>query len=195
MKIRQERLSGKAAVKGTMLQSRVSWINRNIAGGIGEIEPYLEFGDRALLTRSFIPATEWVPFQHLIRIDRAIAAAAGGPPERVYQDLGRHSASLNLGGAYRLFTTEEPHRFFENMALLHNRFQNFGRSMYGRVSRFSGRIELQDYFEYSPVFCTSALGYYEEALRIMNAAGPIIVTETLCQCAGDTMCQYELKWH
>ena len=178
-----------------MLQSRVSWINRNLVGGFGKVEPHLDVDGVTLLTRSFIPATEWIPFQHLIHIDRAIAAAAGGPCERVYQDLGRHSATLNLGGAYKLFTTSEPHRFFENMALLHNRFQNFGRSMYCRLGRFSGRIELEDYFEYSPVFCTSAVGYYEEALRIMNAVGPIVVTETQCQCAGDAVCQFELKWH
>ena len=191
--IRQERLSGAAAVKGTMLKARVSWISKNIAEGVNKIEPHLDADGFALLDRSFFPATEWVPFKHLIHIDRAIAAAAGGPTDRVYQDLGRHSASINLGDVYKLFTAPEPHKFFENMALLHNRFQNFGRSTYARVGRFSGKIELREYYEYSPVFCASALGYYEEALRIMNA-GPIVVTETLCQCAGDAMCQYELKW-
>ena len=194
MKVRQEKLGGKASVKGTMLQSRVSWIGKNITQGMAGIEPHLDGESFALLNRLLVRGTEWIPFCRLIQIDRAIAAAVGGPPESVYHELGRHSASLNLGSVYKLFISTEPHESFQRMALLHNRFQNFGRLAYNKVGHRSGRITMQDYYEYSPVYCASALGYYEEALRIMKAPGPIVVTETSCQCAGEDMCLFELKW-
>ena len=72
-----------------------------------------------------------------MEIDRAIATAVGGPAGEVFRELGRHSASLNLGGVYRSFVAEEPHRFFEQTALLHGRFQTFGRSAYEKPSSTS----------------------------------------------------------
>ena len=40
----------------------------------------------------------------------------------------------------------------------------------------------------------SGQGYFEEALRVMQAPGPIGVTEASCQCAGDAMCAYNMRW-
>jgi hypothetical protein len=44
------------------------------------------------------------------------------------------------------------------------------------------------------VYCESGRGYYEEALRMMRAPGPVKAVETSCQCAGDPACVYELSW-
>jgi len=129
-----------------------------------------------------------------VEIARAIARLAGGNPNARFYALGYRSAALNLEGAYRSFTPEEPHRFFDTMAFLHGSFQNFGRSSYQKLESNSGRIRLDGYIEYSPVFCESGRGYYEESLRMMQAPGPICVVETACQCAGDSACVFELSW-
>ena len=86
------------------------------------------------------------------------------------------------------------HQFFDHMDHLHHTFQNFGRSSYTRGGERSGRIRLEGYHEFSPVYCQSGVGYYEQALRMMKAPGPIRVIETACQCLGEPACVYELSW-
>ena len=43
------------------------------------------------------------------------------------------------------------------------------------------------------VCCASALGYFEGALRLMKASGPVHVFEVACQCAGDPAV-FDLSW-
>jgi uncharacterized protein (TIGR02265 family) len=192
MKTKREILAGKAAVKGTMLQAHLEWAHRSL-GDVGRLASHLQGECAGLLTRQTL-STHWVPFRCLIQIDRAIAAAVGGPHDRVFRDLGRHSASTNLGGVYKRFVTAEPHRVFTQMSVLHSQFQNFGKWQYVKSGDRSGKITLLGYPEYSPVYCTSAAGYFEEALKLMHAPGPILVKETSCQCAGEQQCVFEVSW-
>ena len=101
---------------------------------------------------------------------------------------------MNLGGVYKAFTSGEPHRFFGQMGLLHGKFQDFGRWQYDEKGERAGRITLDSYAEYSRVYCASAAGYFEEALKMIHAPGPVAVIETTCQCAGNSQCVFELTW-
>jgi hypothetical protein len=139
-------------------------------------------------------ATDWVPLRCLIAIDTAIASVAGGRPAEVYRALGRHSAVVNLQGVYKAFIKEEPHRFFEQQALLHRRFQNFGTASYERSGPQSGRLRIEGYENPAPVFCASGRGYFEGALEMMKVPGPIQCSEVLCQCSGDPQCLFHLGW-
>ncbi|HLG15584.1 MAG TPA: hypothetical protein VJH03_13950 [Blastocatellia bacterium] len=190
--MKQEKLGNKAAVKGTMLKAHLSWAREYVGENLSSLRPHL---DQESFTYVITPvlSMSWVPFHCLIKIDWAIANVIGGQPERVFRELGRRSASLNLGGIYKYFISDEPHRFFDQMTV-HNAFQNFGQPVYERVGERSGRVRLGQYSEYSPAFCISGAGFYEEALRIMKAPGPVAVTETSCQCAGDEVCCFDLKW-
>lgn len=191
---RSEKLGTKAKVSATILQAHLSWAEEKWGqAAAARLAPVLEEETRPLLERALAP-TEQILFRDLVRIARGIATAEGSDPEAVYNELGRHSARLNLGGAYKSFVPETPHRFFEQMNFLHRTFQNFGRSTYEKVGPRAGRIRLEEYAEYSPMFCISGRGYYEEALRMMKAPGPISVTETNCQCAGDPQCVFDLSW-
>jgi uncharacterized protein (TIGR02265 family) len=192
MKTKREFLVGKASVKGTMLQAHLAWAGKQI-GDPGRLAVGIDGECLALLTRRTL-STHWIPLRCLVQIDRAIAGAVGGSPDRVLRELGRHSASTNLGGVYKTFISSEPHRVFRQMSILHGQFQNFGSCEYEETGPHSGRISLRGYPEYSPVYCTSGSGYFEEALKLMQAPGPIVVRETTCQCAGDGQCVYEMSW-
>ena len=192
MKVRRESLGRTAAVKATMLQAHLTWAQKQV-GDLDRLRPHLDAECLAFLNRRTL-ATDWVPFRCLVRMDRAIAAVVGGSPDRTFGELGRHSASVNLGGVYKRFIASEPHRFFTQMGVLHDQFQNFGRSRYEKDGERAGRIVLEGYMEYSPVYCASGGGYYEEALKMMFAPGPIKVSETSCQCAGDASCIYQMSW-
>ncbi len=188
-----EVLDDRALVKGTMLRAHLSWAARHTDNDLAAVRRSLSPAALELLSRSVLP-TDWIPFRLLIEIDKAIAAAAGGPPEAVYRELGRHSAALNLSGVYKAFIGDEPHRFFEKMTILHHQFQSFGRSAYEKRSERSGRIRLEGYSVFSPSFCAAGRGYYEEALRLMRVPGPIDVRETSCCCLGAESCVFDLSW-
>jgi hypothetical protein len=194
MKPLREKLGGGAAVKGTMLQAHMAWAADRLGPAWkARLQPHLDAFGTARVDRDVL-ATEWIPLALLVQIDRAIARETGGVPERVFGELGRHSATINLGGVYKAFVPDEPHTFFEQMAFLHDRFLNFGRCAYGRSGPRAGRIRMEDYPEYSPVFCASAMGYYEGALLTMRVPGPVVVKEASCQCAGDEACAFEMAW-
>ena len=188
-----EQLDGPGAVKATMLQAHLDWAEAEVPGATGKLEARLSEESRLFLDGGLL-ATQWVPFYCFVEIDRAIAELVGGPEREVWRRMGVHSASVNLGGVYKAFVKEEPHRFFNRMTLLHSRFQSFGRPVYEETGERSGRIRLEECEQYSPVYCASALGYYEGALRMMKVPGPVKADEALCQCAGDPPCVYELAW-
>ena len=188
-----ERFDDKATVKGTMLRAHLSWAEKRFGPGYGSVRQNLSEPVLGLLTRMVLP-TDWIPFSALIELDRAIAAAAGGDPEETWLALGRHSAALNLTGVYRSFIQGEPHRFFERMAVLHHQFQTFGRSVYEKLGESAGRIRMESPTAYSPVYCTSGRGYYEEALRLLHAPGPVAVHESACATSGAPACAFELSW-
>jgi len=175
-----------------MLQAHLRWAQKRL-GHTQAIAAQLPPDCAAWLSNQML-VSAWVPFRSLILIDRAIAAAAGGMPDYVFRDLGRHSATENLGGVYKAFISSEPHRVFAQMSMLHGRFQNFGRFEYRENGLSAGRITMRDYSEYSPVYCSSAIGYFEAALKMMHAPGRIMVRESACQCAGDPQCLFELSW-
>ena len=193
MKKRKEKLGREGAIKGTMLNAHLAWVAEKVPDASEKLRPHLGPECLPCIDRAVL-ATDWVPFRCIVEVDKAIAAVVGGVPDDVYRELGKRSAILNLGGVYKGFVVDEPHRFFEQMALLHSRFQSFGRSFYERTGERSGRIGLEGYDEYSPVYCTSALGYFVEALQLMKVPGPARGHEVSCQCAGDRACVYELSW-
>jgi predicted hydrocarbon binding protein len=188
-----ERLNDTATVKGTMLRAHLAWAAQRFGDPGKTLAALLPAEDAALVSEPVLP-TDWIPLRSLVRVDRAVAQRAGGEPVETFLELGRASARVNLEGAYRSFASSEPHRFFEKNALLHDRFQNFGRSVYQKTGERSGRMRMEDYPVFSPVFCATGRGYFEEALRLMHVPGPIAVEESECLCGGGKACVFELSW-
>ncbi len=188
-----EHLTGAAKVKGTMIQAHLNWLSKRGVDPATALAAHLSPETAKLVAHSVL-ATSWVSLASLVSVYRAIAAAVKGDPDDVYRELGRFSATSNLSGIYAGFISDEPHRFFEKQARLHNRFQNFGASSYKEAGPRRGEMRLTGYTEYSPVFCLSAVGYYQGALETMKAPGPIRVHEGQCTCAGDEGCVFDLAW-
>jgi predicted hydrocarbon binding protein len=189
----QEKLDPQAAVKGTMLLAHLEWARERFGDLYGTLVADLG-GEAARLVSRGVLATEWVPLAVLVEIDKVIAARAGGDPWETFLELGRHSGRKNLSGVYKTFVSAEPHRFFEKSTLLHDRFQSFGTAVYKRTGERSGRMTMADYRVHAPSFCAAGRGYFEEALRVMQAPGPIVVSEVSCLCRGDAACVYEMSW-
>jgi hypothetical protein len=190
---KREHLEDAAQVKGTMIQAHLNWLKKQGAEPAVALAAHLP-PSLAKMVAHGVLATAWVSLASLIAVDRAIASVVKGNPDDVFRELGRFSATSNLSGVYAGFVSGEPHRFFEKQARLHSRFQNFGASEYKEVGARSGQMRITGYAEYSPVFCLSAVGYYQGALETMKAPGPIRVRETECVCAQDAACVFDLSW-
>jgi hypothetical protein len=188
---KREHLGDKAKVTSSILKAYMAWAQKLWPDPADRLER-LVGADTAALLRKPLDENRRILFRQLIDVSKAIAVTAGGNPNVVYLELGRHSAVVNMAGAYNRFNVAAPHQFFDHMDHLHHTFQNFGRSGYTRTGDRSGRME--GYHEFSPVYCQSGVGYYEQALRMMKAPGPIRVIETGCQCLGEPACVYELSW-
>jgi uncharacterized protein (TIGR02265 family) len=188
-----EKLDSPATVKGTMLAAHLEWAREKFGDLAAALGPSLGPEASAFLERQSL-AMDWVPFSVLVEIDKAIASRVGGDAVATFLELGRHSAEKNLSGAYKTFVSAEPHRFFEKSSLLHDRFQSFGNAVYKRTGDRSGRMAMEGYHVHAPSYCATGRGYFEEALRLMHAPGPVVVTEVACRCRGDASCVFEMSW-
>lgn len=187
----QEKLEG-GQVKGVMLRGHVGWV-RDEHGEPG-VRALLEDIPEQMRRNAESPlASMWYPFETLIEVDRAIANRWGeGKPEFV-RVLGRHSARMGLSTTYKIFKRESLHEFFERSAPLHSQFQNFGGVRFEDIAEDKVRMVHYDYDCYSPIFCESALGYYEEVV-LLHGDRPSSIRETQCQTLGAAECKFEIEW-
>lgn len=180
-------------VKGGMIRSHLSWIDEHRTPEEKKALLSRLPSDVAYAFSGSVLATTWVPFAWLIQLDRAVVADAGNAAAEILAEMGRYSARINLSTTYRAFTKDSLHHFFERAALLHSQFQDFGKVAYVAEGENSGRLIHRDYTSYSPIFCASAIGYYEGAILAHEAKSPK-VHEVSCQCYGEPTCTFELSW-
>jgi uncharacterized protein (TIGR02265 family) len=176
-----------------MAEAHIAWAEARLPEARARLAPLLGAGCIGFVTAPILVA-DWIPLHCLVAIDRAIAKLVGGEAEQVFRELGRQSAITNLGGAYKGFVADEPHRFFQQTSLHHGRFQNFGQSAYVKTGDRSGRLKFDGYDEHSPVYCASSVGYFQGALEMMHVPEQASVVEVACRCADDPACVFDLAW-
>ncbi|HEY3053585.1 MAG TPA: hypothetical protein VGK04_09390 [Thermoanaerobaculia bacterium] len=176
-------------IKGGVIRAHLEWLRRN--HGESAVTHLVQSLPAHLSTEisSALPSS-WCSFESVVTLDRAIAQQHGN---NVLKDLGRFSAKINLDTTYRLFKREDIHEFFRRSVALHAQFMDFGTVVYEQSGDHGGRMLHSGYPCYSPTYCASAIGYYEEALRIHGGRN-VIVSESSCQCGGDAACTFVMRW-
>ena len=180
-------------VKGGMVKAHLQWVAQNRPDLTVEDLCQRVSPSTAAVLRGLVLTLAWYPFRALVETDRAITEASGGDAEALFKELGRHSARLNLGTSYKVYTRSEPHTFFQNAARVHDQFQDFGRAEYERTGATSCRLSMLDYKCYSSVFCLSGAGYYEQATALQGGRDPQ-VSEVECHCGGGSACRFDIRW-
>lgn len=180
-------------VKGGMVKAHLQWVAQNRPDLTVEDLCQRVSPSTAAVLRGLVLTLAWYPFRALVETDRAITEASGGDPEALFKELGRHSARLNLGTSYKVYTRSEPHTFFQNVARVHDQFQDFGRAEYERTGATSCRLSMLDYQCYSSVFCLSGAGYYEQATALQGGRDPQI-SEVECHCRSGSACRFDIRW-
>jgi predicted hydrocarbon binding protein len=189
--VRRESLAG-GRVKGAMVRAHLQFVRDRFG------EPALAETLKALPpavaaeVHGLLPST-WCAFESLISLDRTIARTAHRDERDLVRELGRYSAQINLSTIYRAFHRDDIHEFFRNSAMLHRQFQDFGDCVYENVGKTLGRISIRNAVCYSPAYCGSEIGYLEQVLATHGATSAT-VTEASCQCLGDDVCTFELRW-
>lgn len=180
-----------AKVKGVMFGARKQFL----------VDTLGEAGFNALMekltprTRSYVKtplASSWCEFESLVELDRAIYNELKPMHPNVLPLIGAASAELGIGRIYRSLDSAELVQFLENNALFHDQYQKFGTVKFEKTPS-GGRMVYSSYPVYSPVFCASAIGYFMESILRHGGTDPT-VTETKCQCRGDSTCTYEMTW-
>lgn len=180
-------------MKGGIFRSHMQWVrDHRSADELARLLDALEPEARRALGGAIL-ATSWMPFAWLIELDRTIAKLFGGGRDDTLRELGRYSATINLSTTYKMLNRKANHEFFRNSALLHAQFQDFGAVTYEQTGETAGRMVHTKYNAYSPVFCASALGYYEGCVASHGGKSPSVV-ETECQCYGDASCTFDISW-
>jgi hypothetical protein len=192
MRDAKEVLSG-GHLKGVIFRSHLAWAREHLTPT--ELEHiWQRLGPEMKTTLGGpIVVSSWYPFEWLIKLDRTLIDLYGSRFPDLARDLGRYSARINLTTTYRAFDRESNHDFFRNSALLHSQFQDFGSSIYEALGPTAGRMKLTEYRCYSPLYCVSALGYYEQAIK-NHGSTDASVAESECQCLGDKSCTFEMSW-
>jgi len=172
-----------------MLRSRFEWLK--------DVHPDI---DRDAVIAALPPETSerlkrgilsssWYPFADLIGLDRYLWEQFHQDMPDILQEFGRYSATKNL----KVISVMTPHEFFRNSVKLHDRFQDFGKAEYEQTGPTSGKMVYLSYPCYSPVFCESAFGFFEQCLKLFGAKTPK-VTEPQCHCRGDASCTFSMTW-
>lgn len=139
-----------------------------------------------------VRAEEWVPFELVVSVDRAIARLlTPGREEETWVALGRHSAKRTFGGSVP--KAPSIHHHFWTGKLHHTEFGDFGTCTYVPLLAQALRMEYREYPVMSRVFCQSACGFFEGSIEVLGAHDPI-VEESTCQCYGDPACTFVVSW-
>ncbi len=178
-------------VRGGIVRAHLQWV-RDYHGDAALSRVLAALPIEAGLEVHSALASTWVWFESLVLLDRAIEKQCGRGARLFFRELGRYSAHLNLS-SHRAFRRDDLHKFLRCSAVLQAQFQDFGTAQYRQTSANGGEMIHSAYPCFSPVYCQSALGYYEQAITI-HAATPFLVMERTCQCAGDDACTFELAW-
>ena len=178
-------------VKGVMFGGRKQFLLETL-GEAGFQELLAKLSARTAQYTKTPLASAWCEFASLIELDRATHERLNATHPNVLALIGAASAELGIGKVYKILDTNELAKFLENNALFHNQYQKFGRVKFERTPN-GARMIYSDYPCYSPVYCASAFGYFLESILRHGGTEPT-VTETRCQCLGDSTCTFEMTW-
>jgi predicted hydrocarbon binding protein len=178
-------------VKGVMFGARRQFLLSTVGEeGLAAILAKLTPRSRGYLKTPL--ASSWCEFESLVEVDRAIHEELKGKYPNVLALIGAASAELGIGKIYRSLDSTELLGFLENISMFHDQYQKYGKVRFEKTPS-GARMIYSSYPCYSPIFCASAIGYFQEAILRHGATDPNVI-ETKCHCLGDKTCTFEMTW-
>jgi uncharacterized protein (TIGR02265 family) len=182
-------------VKGTLLIARLKFVLSRGDGEAKRVLGMLGDDDRSVLGGRLLPSG-WYPAGLLRRLEVIAALVVGGDGREAYLEMGRFTASLNLGplGMQRPFVREgNPHFLLSNLPHIYGTQHGSGHRHYLRAGPSSAILHHFDTEEADPTDCLTTVGWLERAVAICGGSGTAVV-ERECRARGAPCCEFAIDW-
>lgn len=182
-------------IKGGVLIARLKWVRDR--GGPAAVERVLGLlppADQAIL-RGQVLHVSWYPLDLNMRLDDAIAQVLSpGDKRRVFLDMGRASADINLAGPHKPYVhAGDPHALLVTSPQIYKAYYEVGRRTYEKTGDKSAVIRTYDAQVGVTTDCLTVIGWYERAIELCGGKN-VEITETRCRARGADCCEYSCKW-
>jgi hypothetical protein len=136
-------------------------------------------------------AETWLPFAHIIEIDRAIWAEYSSKYSYILELIGAASAAVAMRIYHELDDTQL-RKYINQTAVFHRHYQNFGQAT---VTGTPEGVIFQhhQHYCYSRFYCATGVGFFLETILRHGGTDPD-VTHPQCMSQGDGYCEYVLEW-
>jgi uncharacterized protein (TIGR02265 family) len=182
-------------IKGAVLQSRLKYV-RDVAGepGLAQVLARLPPEDREVLSGAILTVT-WYSLDLNLRLDAAIAAVLSPDDKsRVFLEMGRASAEVNLKGVHRAYVREgDPQFLLAAAPLIYAAYYASGSRSYEKAGEKAAVLRTRDAETVSATDCLTVVGWHERAIEICGGKD-VKVVETLCRAKGAALCEYRCEW-
>lgn len=183
-------------VKGTLLIARMKYLRAQGLDATERVLRRLTQADQAALRGMLLPSS-WYPVDLLLRLEMTIAALlAQGDRRKLFLDLGRFSAEVNLGpgGAQRPYLREgDPQFLLRNVPRMYSSQHSVGTRTYEQTSPHAAIVRTIDGEEPDAEDCLTAVGWFGRAIEISGGRA-VTVDETQCRARGGACCEYVCRW-
>ncbi len=186
---------GRGRTKGGVLLARLRWVRDR--GGDAAVERVLGMlgaEDQDVL-RGQILHVSWYPLDLNLRLDDAIAEVfSPGDKRRVFIDMGRASADINLSGPHKAYVhAGDPQALLRSAPAIYKAYYDVGYRTYERVSDTCAVLRTFEAEDTTPGDCLTVVGWHERAIELCGGKN-VKVTETKCRSAGADICEYRCEW-
>lgn len=182
-------------VKGTVIAARLSFVrNRGGEALLDRVLARLPAEDAKAL-RGVILVTSSYSMPLNLRLDEAIAVELSpGEPDRIFVEMGRSSADVNLSGPQRGFIRQaDPQHLLSFTEAIYGYYYSVGKRTCVRTGDQSATLTTEGAEEVTPGDCLTVVGWYQRALELSGGAD-VRVVHTLCRSRGDAVCEYQVSW-
>lgn len=181
-------------VGGGVILSRKAYVQKEFGEGAwNRVLETLPEEDRETLGGLILSVT-WYPFDLNERLDKAIVEVLGKGEERIFEDIGAHSAKEALADRHaHLLTPGDPAKFLEKTDRVYSFYYGTGRREYEATGPTSGVMTTYDAETFSKTDCRTVIGWYKEALKQCGAR-VVTMTEEQCRAEGAEYCRYRIRW-
>ncbi len=188
------RATGK--VKGTLLLARLKYLEAQGEEKSGRVVRHLSKADQEAL-RGIVLQSGWYPADLLLRLEMTAAAIlANGDRTRLFLDMGRFSASTNLGaaGVQRAFVRDgDPQRFLADVPRMYAAQHSSGHRVHEATGERAALIRTCGEEEVVAEDCLTTVGWLQRAIEICGGLG-VSVVETRCRARKADCCEFRCEW-
>lgn len=181
-------------VKGSAIVSTYNYIVKEHGEtGWNKVLATLRKKEKNPLMRKLLVGS-WYPFDTYVALLRALDDIYGKGDNRLIFNLGKFSAEDGLSTIYRFFfKVGSPNFIISRAAKIWSSYYSVGEMTIENNEKGMATIVLRDWPTPMKEHCDRVRGWITRAIE-MSGGKDVKVKETKCQCTGDKVCQYDLRW-